>query len=85
MKYFPNYLTKNSFTWFTIFPLDSIHNWSQLERAFHEKFYMGQLKINLKELVNVRRKTVESIDDYLNRFKIMKSRCLTQVLENELV
>jgi len=46
---------------------------------------MGQSKISLKELVNVRRKTHESIDDYLNRFRLLKARCFTIVPEHELV
>ncbi|XP_006598506.1 uncharacterized protein [Glycine max] len=85
MKYFPNSLTKNAFTWFTTLPPHSIHNWNQLERIFHEQFYMGQSKISLKELASVRRKAPESIDDYLNRFRLLKARCFTQVPEHELV
>ncbi|CAJ2637090.1 unnamed protein product [Trifolium pratense] len=46
---------------------------------------MGQSKISLKELASVRRKTPESIDDYLNRFRLLKARCFTQVSEHELV
>jgi hypothetical protein len=41
MKYFPNSLTKNAFTWFTTLPPNSIYNWTQLERLFQEQFYMG--------------------------------------------
>ncbi|MCI94269.1 hypothetical protein A2U01_0115567, partial [Trifolium medium] len=41
---------------------------------------MGQSKISLKELASVRRK-IESIDDYLNRFRLLKARCFTQVPE----
>ncbi|CAJ2652868.1 unnamed protein product [Trifolium pratense] len=85
LKYFPNSLTKNAFTWFTTLPTRSIQHWTQLERAFHEQFYMGQSKISLKELASVRRKTPESIDDYLNRFRLLKARCFTQVPEHELV
>ncbi|KAK2409728.1 hypothetical protein QL285_045140 [Trifolium repens] len=85
MKYFPNSLTKNAFTWFTTLPPHSIFNWNQLERVFHEQFYMGQSKISLKELASVRRKTPESVDDYLNRFHLLKARCFTQVPEHELV
>jgi hypothetical protein len=85
MKYFPSSLTKNAFTWFTTLPPHSIFNWNQLEKAFHEQFYMGQSKISLKELANVRRKTHESIDDYLNRFGLLKARCFTIVPEHELV
>ncbi|KAK2388635.1 hypothetical protein QL285_062295 [Trifolium repens] len=85
MKYFPNSLTKNAFTWFTTLPPNSIHNWTQLERLFHEQFYMGQTKISLKELASVKRKTQESVDDYLNRFRLLKARCFTSVPEHELV
>ncbi|WJX18504.1 hypothetical protein P8452_08296 [Trifolium repens] len=85
MKYFPNSLTKNAFTWFTTLPPNSIHNWTQLERLFHEQFYMGQTKISLKELASVKRKTQETVDDYLNRFRLLKARCFTSVPEHELV
>jgi hypothetical protein len=46
---------------------------------------MGQSKISLKELASVRRKTLESIDDYLNRFRLLKARCFTPVPEHESV
>jgi len=46
---------------------------------------MGQYKISIKELASVKRKLFESIDDYLNRFRLLKARCFTQVPEHELV
>jgi hypothetical protein len=85
LKYFSSSLTKNAFTWFTTFPPHSIFSWNQLEKAFHEQFYMGQSKISLKELASVRRKTHESIDDYLNRSRLLKARCFTSMPEHELV
>lgn len=54
MIYFPSYLTKNTFTWFTTLPAHSINDWTHLERLFHEKLYMGQSKISLKELSSVK-------------------------------
>ncbi|XP_050875746.1 uncharacterized protein LOC127079408 [Lathyrus oleraceus] len=75
MKFFPSSLTKNAFTWFTTLPQNSIHSWNQLEKMFHEQFYMGKTKISLKELASVRRKFTEPIDDYLNRFRLLKARC----------
>ncbi|XP_050900808.1 uncharacterized protein LOC127107558 [Lathyrus oleraceus] len=85
MKYFPSSLTKNAFTWFTTLPPNSIDTWPHLERLFHEQFYMGQTKISLKELASIKRKFTEPIDDYLNRFRLLKSRCFTVVPEHELV
>ncbi|XP_050877009.1 uncharacterized protein LOC127080750 [Lathyrus oleraceus] len=85
MKYFPSSLTKNAFTWFTTLPPNSIDTWPHLERLFHEQFYMGQTKISLKELASIKRKFTEPIDDYLNRFRLLKSRCFTLVPEHESV
>ncbi|XP_050916323.1 uncharacterized protein LOC127131446 [Lathyrus oleraceus] len=85
MKFFPSSLTKNAFTWFTTLPQNSIHTWNQLEGMFHEQFYMWKTKISLKELASVRRKFTEPIDDYLNKFRLLKARCFTQILEHELV
>src|SRR3954467_6672620 len=85
IKYFPSSLTKNAFIWFTTLPPNSIDAWAHLERLFHEQFYMGQTKISLKELASIKRKFTEPIDDYLNRFRLSKSRCFTTVPEHELV
>src|ERR1044072_5361366 len=85
IKYFPSSLTKNAFTWFTTLPPGSIDTWTLLERLFHEQFYMGQSKISLKELASVKRKFTEPIDEYLNRFRLLKSRCSTVFPKHELV
>ncbi|XP_050896367.1 uncharacterized protein LOC127103123 [Lathyrus oleraceus] len=85
IKYFPSSLTENSFTWFTILLVNSIYTWTSLERLFHEKFYMGQSEISLKELSSIKRMFTKSIDDYLNMFRLLKARCFTQVPEHELV
>lgn len=36
-------------------------------------------------MASVKRKTVESVDQYLNRFRLLKARCFTQVSMHELV
>ena len=85
IKYFANYLTQSAFTWFASLPPCSIHHWNQLQRLFHEKFYVGESKVSLKELSSIKRSSTESIEEYFNRFRLKKSRCLTQVPESELV
>ncbi|XP_050908741.1 uncharacterized protein LOC127122445 [Lathyrus oleraceus] len=85
VNYFPSSLTKNAFTWFTMLPASSFHYWTHLERLFHEQFYMEQSKISLKELASIKRKFTEPIDEYHNRFRLLKARCFTQVLEHELI
>ncbi|XP_058775410.1 uncharacterized protein LOC131649677 [Vicia villosa] len=85
MTYLLSSLTKNTFTWFTMLAPNSVRTWEQLERVFHEQFYMGQSKISLKELSLVKRKSSESIDDYLNMFRLLKAKCFIKVPENELI
>ncbi|XP_050895924.1 uncharacterized protein LOC127102621 [Lathyrus oleraceus] len=85
IKYFPSSLTKNAFTWFTTLSQNSIHTWTQLERMLHEQFYMVQTKISVKELASIKRKFTEPIDDYLNRFRLLKAKCFMQVTEHKLV
>ncbi|XP_027368230.1 uncharacterized protein LOC113874205 [Abrus precatorius] len=85
LKYFLSSLTKEAFAWFTTLPSNSIHNWNQLERRFHEQFFRGKAKVSLMDLVNIKRMHNEFIDDYLNRFQQMRSRCFTQIPEYELV
>ena len=65
--------------------LNSIHTWEQQEGIFHEKFYVGHPKISLKELSSIIRMLYESMEEYLNRFRILKSRCFTRVPEHERV
>ena len=73
MKYFPNSLTKNAFTWFTTLPPQSVQTWIQLEKLFHEQFHMGQSKISLIELSSFKRKRTKSINQYLNKFRLLKA------------
>jgi len=46
---------------------------------------MGQSNISLKELVSAKRNSTESIDDFLNKFRLLNAKCFTQVPEHELV
>lgn len=85
MRYFPSYLMKNVFAWFKTLLAHSINDWTRLERLFHEQFCMGQSQISLKELSSLKQKFAESINDYLNYFRLLKARCFTQVHEHEIL
>ena len=85
LKLFPSSLTKEAFSWFTTLAPNSIRSWVQLERQFHEQFYRGEVRIAIAELSSIKREQNESIDDYLTRFRKLKSRCTTPIPEVELV
>ena len=64
MKYFPNSLTKNVFTWFTTLPPNSIYTWAQLKRVFHEHFFRVEIKVSLVDLATIKRFNSERIEEY---------------------
>ncbi|RDX82926.1 hypothetical protein CR513_36223, partial [Mucuna pruriens] len=47
-------------------------------------FTSGETKVSMVDLINIKRFNTKSIDDYLNRFRKMKSRCYKQILKHEL-
>ncbi|XP_050877330.1 uncharacterized protein LOC127081087 [Lathyrus oleraceus] len=49
------------------------------------KYFPSSLTKTLKELDSVKRTVAESVDQYLNRFRLLKARCFTQVPKHELV
>jgi len=73
MKYFPSSLTKICFTWFTILPPNLIYIWAQLERVLHQHFFRGEANVSLIDLEITKDFKSETIGDYLNRFRQMKS------------
>ena len=85
MRIFPSSLTKNAFTQFASLRPNSIHSWMQLERSFHEQFFRGEMNISLIDLFSIRWFQGELMDDYLARFRNMKNRCFTLILETEMV
>jgi hypothetical protein len=85
LMFFSKFFNKECLYGFNTLTQHSIQHWTQLERLFHEQFYMGQSGISLKELASVRRHSTESVEDYLNRFRLLKARCFTQVPKCELV
>src|ERR1044072_6768782 len=63
LRFFPSSLTQSAFTWFASLPPGSIHHWNQLQRLFHEQFYVGESKVSLKELSSIKKSSTESIDE----------------------
>jgi hypothetical protein len=85
MKLFPSSSTKEAFSWFTTLAPISIRLWVQLETQFHDQFYRGEVSIAIADLSSIKSYLNESIDDYLSRFRKLKSRCPTPIPEVELV
>lgn len=71
-------LTSTEFTWCSSLLPNSINNWADIERCFHDRFYISQPDISVVDLMNTKQTTNESVPDFLERFICMRSKCNTQ-------
>ena len=57
-----------AFTWFSLLPVNSIANWTDLEKKFHTYFYIGIGEKKIIDLMTIRQRTNESGAEFLQRF-----------------
>ncbi|XP_021825915.1 uncharacterized protein LOC110766827 [Prunus avium] len=82
---FVHSLTGAAFSWFINLPPNSVRDWSDMERIFHEHFYQTNREITVAELARMSQASDESPRDYLQRFKICRNWCRTNLPEREFV
>ncbi|CAL2270925.1 unnamed protein product [Prunus armeniaca] len=65
LRLFVHSLTGAVFSWFINLPPNSVRDWSDMERIFHEHFYQTNREITVTELARMRQASDESPRDYL--------------------
>ncbi|CAL9018354.1 unnamed protein product, partial [Prunus brigantina] len=73
LRLFVHSLTGAAFSWFINLPPNSVRDWSDMERTFHEHFYQTNREITVAELARMSQATDESPRDYLQRFKTCRN------------
>jgi hypothetical protein len=59
--------------------------WVSLEQKFHDYFYNWEVELRLSDLTSLRQKYIETIFDYLRRFREVRNRCYNlTIAEKEL-
>ncbi|XP_016652443.1 PREDICTED: uncharacterized protein LOC107881902 [Prunus mume] len=82
---FVHFLTGAAFSWFINLLPNSVKDWSDMERIFHEHVYQTNREITVAELVRMSQASDESPRDYLQRFKTCRNWCRTNLSEREFV
>ncbi|CAL2228678.1 unnamed protein product [Prunus armeniaca] len=85
LRLFVHSLTNAAFSWFINLPPNSVRDWSNMERIFHEHFYQTNREITVAELARMSQALDESPRDYLQRFKTCRNWCRTNLPEREFV
>ncbi|CAL2247186.1 unnamed protein product [Prunus armeniaca] len=85
LRLFVHSLTGAAFSWFINLPPNSMRDWSNMEKIFHEHFYQTNWEITIAELARMSQASDESPRDYLQRFKTCRNWCRTNLPEKEFV
>ncbi|CAL9001520.1 unnamed protein product [Prunus brigantina] len=85
LRLFIHSLTGAAFSWFINLPPNSVRDWSDMERIFHEHFYQTNREITVAELARMSQAADKSPRDYLQRFKTCRNWCRTNLPEREFV
>ena len=65
------------FTWFSSLAVNSIANWSDLEKKFHTYFYTGIGKRKITDLTTIKQRANESGVAFLQRFWEIRNLCIS--------
>ena len=68
VRFFSLSLSGPAFTWFSLLPVNSIANWTDLEKKFHIYLYTGTGERKITDLTTIRQRTNKSGAEFLQRF-----------------
>ena len=83
VRFFPLSLSGSAFTGFASLPPNSISGWADLEKKFHKYFFAGVTEMKLTDLTTIRQRAGESVTDYIQRFRDVRSRCYSLNLTDQ--
>jgi hypothetical protein len=72
-----------AFSWVSALPPSSILTWVYLEQRFHDHFHTGENELKLSHLTSVKQQHVESIVDYIKRFRDIKNLCFSLTISDK--
>jgi hypothetical protein len=81
VRFFSQSLTEPAFGWYTSLGPDSIHTWKQLEEQFHIQYHSEAAEAGIADLAQVRQKREETVAEYIQRFREIKTDAIQPVLQ----
>ena len=85
VRFFPLSLSGSAFSWFASLPPNSVQSWADLEQKFHKYFFAEVREMRIIDLMAVRQRAGESVTEYVQRFRDVRSRCFSlQLTDSQL-
>ena len=63
-------------------PPNSVITWDNLEKKFHKYFFSGVHEKKLTNLVRLRQRNDESVENFVHRLRDVKNKCYSLVLDD---
>ncbi|XP_043693058.1 uncharacterized protein LOC122643507 [Telopea speciosissima] len=83
LRLFLNSLIGSAFTWYFHLPANLVQNWQEMDELFHTQFYKTELETTIGDLAQMRQEPGETVDKFINHFKLAKYKCPTLLHEGE--
>ena len=83
VHFFSLSLSGLAFTWFLSLPVNSIANWTNLEKKFHTYLYTGTGEKKIIVLMTIRQRTNKSGVEFLQRFRETRNLCISLNLTDD--
>ena len=85
VRFFPLSLSGSAFSWFASLPPNSVQSWADLEQKFHKYFFAEVREMRVTDLMAVKQRAGESVTEYVQRFRDVRSRCFSlQLTDSQL-
>jgi hypothetical protein len=85
LRMFPNSLTGQAFTWYSVLLANFIEFWEEMEEKFQSHFTRSNIGVSMADLARLKQKPYESEEQFIMRFKRIKTRCHISLPEAEYV
>ena len=83
VHFFSLSLSGPAFTWFSSLAVNSIANWSDLEKKFHTCFYTRTGERKIIDLTTIKKRANESDAEFLQRFRETRNLCFSLNLTDD--
>ena len=83
VRFFSLSLSGPAFTWFSSLGVNSIANWSDLEKKFHTYFYTGTGERKIIDLTTTKQRANEPGAEFLQRFRETRNLCFSLNLTDD--
>lgn len=84
-RLFPHSLADSALEWYNALQPNSIQNWVQMRQGFYFHFHRTCPEVTVVDLYQTVQKPGETVEQYLIRFKRVRSRCKGSLGEEDVV